>query len=48
MKLLKSKKMFRKALKYLYIVQTVSNEERRKQGLKHLGRGYFNAHRFNP
>jgi hypothetical protein len=26
----------------------VSNEERHKQGLKRLGRGYFNAHRLNP
>ena len=32
----------------LYIVQVVSNEERHKQGLKRLGRGYFNAHRLNP
>ena len=39
---------FRKTLKYLRIVQTVSNEERHKNGLKRLGRGYFNAHRFNP
>jgi len=39
---------FRKLLKYLKIVQTVSNEQRHKQGLKRLGRGYFEAHRFNP
>lgn len=39
---------FRKTLKYLRIVQTVSNEERHKKGLKRLGRGYLNAHRFNP
>jgi hypothetical protein len=39
---------FRKTLKCLRIVETVSNEERHKQGLKRLGRGYFNAHRFNP
>ncbi len=39
---------FIKILKYLRIVQTVSNEERHKQRLKLLGRGYFNAHRFNP
>ena len=39
---------FRKILKFLLILQTVSNEERHKQGLKRLGRGYFNAHRFNP
>ena len=39
---------FRKILKYLQIVQTVSNEQRYKQGLKRLGRGYFEAHRLNP
>lgn len=39
---------FIKTLKYLRIVQTVSNEERHEQGLKRLGRGYFNAHRINP
>jgi len=32
----------------LQIVQTVSNEKRHEQGLKRLGRGYFEAHRFNP
>lgn len=40
--------MFKKILKYLLIVQEVSNEERHKQGLKRLGRGYFKAYRFNP
>lgn len=40
--------MIRKLFKALYIVQEVSNEERHKKGLKRLGRGYFNAHRFNP
>lgn len=40
--------MFRKILKYLLIVQEVSNEKRHKQGLKRLGRGYFKAYRFNP
>ena len=39
---------FRNILKCLQIVQTVSNEQRHKQGLKRLGRGYFDAHRFNP
>ena len=38
----------RKLLKKLKIIQTVSNEERKKQGLKHLGRGYFEAVRLNP
>jgi len=32
----------------LYIVQVVSNEERQKNGLKKLGRGFFNTHRLNP
>lgn len=35
-------------LKSLKIVQVVSNEERHKNGLKRLGKGYFNAYRFNP
>jgi len=39
---------FIKTFKYLKIVQEVSNEERHKQGLKRLGRGHFEAHRFNP
>lgn len=38
----------RKLLKALYIIQTVSNEERHKKGLKRLGRGFFKAHRLNP
>ena len=38
----------RKALKFLKIIQTVSNEERHKNGLKRLGRGFFEAHRLNP
>ena len=40
--------MFRKALKYLLIVQEVDNEERNKQGLNRLGRSYSKAYRFNP
>ena len=40
--------MIKKLLKHLRIIQTVSNEQRHKQGLKRLGRGYFEAHRFNP
>lgn len=39
---------FRRLLETLLIVQKVSNEQRHKQGLKRLGRGYFEAHRFNP
>jgi len=35
-------------LKFLKIVQVVSNEERNKNGLKRLGKGYFNAYRLNP
>ena len=38
----------KKILVKLRIIQTVSNEQRAKQGLKKLGRGYFNAYRFNP
>lgn len=38
----------KKLLQYLRIVQTVSNEKRHQQGLKRLGRGHFEAHRFNP
>lgn len=32
----------------LKILQKVSNEERSKKGLPKLGRGYFDAYRFNP
>jgi len=32
----------------LKILQKVSNEERSKKGLLKLGRGYFDAYRFNP
>jgi hypothetical protein len=39
---------FRKILKCLQILQTVSNEKRHKQGLKRLGRGKVESHRFNP
>ena len=34
----------RKLLKWLYIIQTVSNKGREPK----LGRGRFNAYRFNP
>jgi hypothetical protein len=39
---------YRKILKHLRILQTISNEERQKKGLEKLGRGFFEAHRFNP
>lgn len=39
---------FREILKRLLIVQEVDNEQRNKQGLKRMGRGYFKAYRFNP
>ena len=39
---------FKKTLKYLQIVQSVSNKQRNKQGLKKLGRGFSEAHRLNP
>jgi membrane protein insertase Oxa1/YidC/SpoIIIJ len=32
----------------LKIVQVVSNEQRHKDGLKRLGKGYFKADRLNP
>lgn len=38
----------KKLLISLRIVQTVSNEDRHKQGLKRLGKGHFTAYRFNP
>ena len=38
----------RKLLMALKIVQKVSNEERHKQGLKRLGKGFFDAYRLNP
>lgn len=40
--------MFRKILKYLAIVQEVSNRERSKQGLEKIGGGFIKAYRFNP
>ena len=40
--------MIRKILKYLHIIQTVSNKDREKLGLNKLGRGFINAHRANP
>jgi hypothetical protein len=38
----------RKLLKRLLIIQEISNEERYKQGLERLGRGFFEARRLNP
>ena len=38
----------KKLLVKLKILQIVSNEERHKQGLKRLGKGYFEAYRLNP
>ncbi len=38
----------RKLLQALHIVQKVSNEQRHKDGLKRLGKGYFDAYRINP
>ena len=32
----------------LKIIQKVSNTERVKNGLERLGKGYFDAYRFNP
>ena len=42
------KNVFVKILEFLKITQTVSNEERHKNGLKRLGKGFFNAYRLNP
>ena len=41
-------KMIDKILIKLFILQIVSNEQRRKDGLKYLGKGCFNAYRLNP
>jgi hypothetical protein len=38
----------RKILVALKVLQIVDNEERNKQGLKRLGKGYFKAYRLNP
>ena len=38
----------RRILKFLRVIQFISNEERTKQGLPKLGRGFFEAHRLNP
>jgi hypothetical protein len=38
----------KKILRLIKIVQVVSNEQRHKDGLKRLGKGYFNAYRLNP
>jgi len=35
-------------LQILKIVQIVSNEDRHKNNLKRLGKGYFKAYRLNP
>jgi hypothetical protein len=40
--------MWRKLLKKLRIIMTVSNVEREKKGLKRLGKGFEEAHRLNP
>lgn len=41
-------KFLKKILISLKIIQMVSNEERRKNGLKRLGRGHLYAYRLNP
>lgn len=38
----------KKLLLKLRIIQIVSNEERRKSGLRHFGKGYSTALRLNP
>lgn len=39
---------FIKILHTFKILQVISNEERNKNGLKRLGKGYFKAYRLNP
>jgi len=39
--------MMGKILKYLGILQVVSNDERHEKGLKRLGHGYYVAERLN-
>ena len=38
----------KKFLLKLSVIQVTSNEERRKSGVKHLGKGYNTALRLNP
>lgn len=38
----------RKLLKILQVIQIISNRDRKKQGVKPLGRGYDEALRLNP
>ena len=40
--------MIKKILKNLFILQVVSNTERRKKGLKTLGNGFSDSIRLNP
>lgn len=40
--------MIKKLFKAIFVLQEVSNEERHKQGLERLGKGYFNSYRLNP
>lgn len=37
----------RELLKFLKVIQTISNDDRHKNGQKRLGRGYSQAHRLN-
>ena len=40
--------MIKDMLKFLRVLEVVSNEERVKNGLKRLGKGYSEAYRLNP
>ena len=40
--------MLENFLKKIKVLQVVSNEERHRNGLDRLGRGFFEAQRFNP
>ena len=42
------RKILQKIAVFLRIIQIVSNEERKKQNLKHLGKGFSKAYRLNP
>lgn len=42
------KKIYKKILIALKVIQVADNEKRNKEGLKRMGEGYFKAYRFNP
>lgn len=40
--------MMKSFLKFLFVMQEVDNQLRKKNGLKPLGKGFFKAYRLNP